>query len=217
MILELVYLLIIIIISITVHEYTHAYISYKLWDPSPKINKKLSINPIKHLSIIWLIFAFLINFSRSRPTQTNSNYYKDKTSWEIIFTVSWPISNLLLSIIWVFILFFYSKYIVWIQSAWSIINSDNQIIFFLTLFSIINIILAIFNFLPIPPLDWFRLLKLKNSFIADFIKKYSIYLYIVIFILVIIPISSDKISQYIYWVWETIFWIIFIIISKIFY
>ncbi|MBF0932229.1 MAG: site-2 protease family protein, partial [candidate division SR1 bacterium] len=67
---------IIFIVSVSLHEFAHAYASYKLGDPTPKIQGRLTPNPIKHIDPIGFILIFLIGFGRGRPVQIDPSYYK---------------------------------------------------------------------------------------------------------------------------------------------
>jgi len=171
-VLNIIQLAIILAISIGLHEYAHAYISYKLWDPTPKLQGRLTPNPLKHIDPIWFIMIFLVNFWRGKPVQVNPMYYKNPWKWELIVALWWPATNLILAIIWIFIILIYSK-ILWLPIT-SIFQSNIDIInIFWIKFSIINIALAIFNLIPIPPLDGFRIIKFYGSKIYFFPRLFG--------------------------------------------
>jgi len=153
-ILYYVLLAIVFLISIWFHEYAHAYTSVILWDPTPKLQWRLTINPFAHIDIIGFLMIFLIHFGWWKPVITNPNYYKNPLKDELLVALAWPFSNFLMAFLWLFIWAFLLHF-------W---QSNNLIDIFLNLFVIINIALAVFNLLPIYPLDGYRIVKfLKPS------------------------------------------------------
>lgn len=213
--LEIIQLWIILLVSIWLHEYAHAYVSYKLWDPTPKLQWRLTPNPIKHLDPIWFLMIFLINFWRWKPVQVNPMYYKNPLKWELIVALAWPATNLVLATIWVLIILIYSKFLNY--PITSILQTNTDIVnLFRLKFSIINIALAIFNMIPLPPLDWFRIIKMLRFKAAQIIEKYTIYISIA-FLLIILWPGQNVIWSFLSNTSFTIFSIIFTIFWNIFY
>lgn len=205
-VLNIIQLAIILAISIGLHEYAHAYISYKLWDPTPKLQGRLTPNPLKHIDPIWFIMIFLVNFWRGKPVQVNPMYYKNPWKWELIVALWWPATNLILAIIWIFIILIYSKILG--LPITSIFQSNIDIInLFWIKFSIVNIALAIFNLIPIPPLDGFRIIKFYLKENSQNIERYWIFL--LIFVLFFIWPFISQATQFIFNILFTIFWNIF--------
>ncbi len=214
---ELIFLLIIFIISIWIHEYAHAITSSKFSDPSPKINGNLSLNPLKHISIIWLIPVIFINFWRWKAANINHFYYKNTVVNYIIVSFAGIIANIILAIIWVLVLILYWKYWIWLEHP-SIINITNDVFLsLLTIFIYTNIIIATINLLPIPPLDWFRIVKFFYPQISKYFEKYWHYLAILFFLIIIYPTSWNTIKEMILSIWDFIYWILFLIISNMIY
>ena len=92
-----VFLVIILLVSVWLHEYAHAWTSYKLWDPTPVLQWRLTPNPFKHIDIIWFISVFLIWFWWWKPVQINPIYYKNPTRDETLTAFAWPAMNLVLA------------------------------------------------------------------------------------------------------------------------
>lgn len=212
--LEIIQLAIILLVSIWLHEYAHAYVSYKLWDPTPKLQNRLTPNPLKHLDPIWFLMIFLINFGRWKPVQVNPMYYKNPLKWELMVALAWPATNLILSTIWIIIILIYSKILGY--SITSILQTNTDIVnIFRLKFSIINIALAIFNMIPIPPLDGFRIIKMLRFKASQIIEKYTIYISIAFLLIILWPGQSivwnflSKTSFFIFNILFTIFWNIF--------
>jgi len=173
-IIQIILLAIILAISIWFHEYAHAVASYKLWDPTPKLQWRLTPNPIKHLDPIGFLMIFLIHFWWWKPVEVNPNYYKNKLKDELIVALAWPFTNLLMA-------FFGWFLYVLMWKIW-LLNILTET--FLTLFIFINIALAIFNLLPIYPLDGYRIIKFLKPQWAYFMEQNALTFTIIFLILV---------------------------------
>lgn len=212
-ILDIVTLAIILLIAIWLHEYSHAYVSYKLGDPTPKLQWRLTTNPLKHIDLIGFLMIFLVWLWWGKPVQVNPNYYKNPLKWELLVALAWPAMNLLLAIAGIFVMLMSAR-ITWMWLD-SIITWNYWFwISFLMQFSMLNISLAVFNLLPIPPLDWFRIVKMISLSFANKIERYSQYIAVWFLILLFfrrpfLTFLSD--TSY------TIFRLIFTFFSSIFY
>lgn len=174
-IIEILSLAVILLVSIWLHEYAHAYVSYRLGDPTPKIQGRLTTNPLKHMDPIGFLMIFLIWFGWWKPVQVNPAYYKDPLKWELMVALAWPATNLILATCWIIILLISAKILgMWVNDIF--LNNYNALIMFWVKFSMINIILAVFNLIPIPPLDWFRIIKMISYKFASFVEKYTLYI-----------------------------------------
>ncbi|PID34757.1 MAG: site-2 protease family protein [candidate division SR1 bacterium] len=191
---ELIQLGIILIISIAIHEFAHAWVSYKLGDPTPKLQKRVTLNPLAHIDPLGLVMVFLIGFGRGKPVEINPGYYKNQRIGEFKVAMAGPLSNLLLATIGIIILLFISKFSgMGINTIFSHAYTI-PLAQFLGQFAYLNIILMVFNLLPIPPLDGFTLVKLVNIDIAEKILKYQKYIFIGFLIFVFSPLSGNFLS-----------------------
>lgn len=151
---QTILLAIVLAISIGLHEYAHARASDKLGDPTPKLQGRLTPNPLAHLDPMWFLLIFIIHFGRGKPVQINPHYYKNPRVDEFLVAMAWPTSNIIMAIFGIVMLKIFSS-----------IGITNSILYqFRTQFSYLNIGLALFNLLPLPPLDGRKLIKL---FIAN--------------------------------------------------
>lgn len=213
-ILDIVTLAVILLIAIWLHEYSHAYVSYKLWDPTPKLQWRLTTNPLKHIDPIWFLMIFLIWFWWWKPVQINPSYYKNPLKWELLVALAWPAMNLVLAIVGIFVMLVSAKITwMWLEN----IMTGNYWFWmsFLKLFSMINICLALFNLIPLPPLDGFRIVKMISLKFANMIERYT--QYIVIWFLIIVLLWRNPIWNFLSNTSYAIFRLIFTFFSSIFY
>lgn len=159
------------LIALTVHEYAHGYAAYKLGDDTAKNFGRLTLNPLKHLDPIGTICMIFLHVGWAKPVPINMRNFKEPRKGFAITAVAGPISNLILSFVSVpFLLLLgniqFETLPVWAMYTYNIYPEAmgfgytlalNTYVLLL-LFHSINIGFAIFNLLPIPPLDGSRLL-----------------------------------------------------------
>jgi len=207
---EIIQLAIILAISIGMHEYAHAYVSYRLGDPTPKLQGRLTPNPLKHLDPIWFFMIFIAHFGRGKPVQINPLYYKNPRKWELMVALAWPATNLVLAIIGILIILIYVK-VMWGTPNDIFMNRIDLMINFWIQFSFLNIALAVFNLIPIAPLDGYRLIKIRWHKGAEFMEKYA--RFGVIAVIAIVWLASPIFVKIV----TVIFNFLFTIIGQVFY
>lgn len=210
-----IFLVIILSVSIGLHEYAHAAVSHYLGDPTPKLQKRLSPNPIKHIDPIGFLMIFLIWFGRGKPVQINPSYYKKPLQWELLVALAWPATNIVLAVLAILIMVIYVTISGWPAILLANWTSDLMITF-RQLFAFINIALAVFNMLPIPPLDGFRLVKVVAPRFAYAIEKYNMYIMIAFLFIILWP-GRWMVGNFISWTSQAIFDIILAILTTIIY
>lgn len=132
--------------AIIFHELAHGYVAYQMGDPTAKHYGRLSLNPLKHLDPFGTLMLFLVGFGWAKPVPVNFNYIKDYRKGMILVSSAGIIANMILAFL---ALFLYSLLDL---SQFSIPGKV------LLVFAHINIILAAFNLIPIPPLDGSKIL-----------------------------------------------------------
>ncbi len=143
-----------IIIALSFHEFAHARISYKLGDPTPKQQGRVSLNPAAHIDPMGFIALMVAGFGWGKPVEIDPRYYRHPRRDELLVSVAGITMNLILAVVLAFIL----KMIPDPASAsgvWLTILNDAMMI---------NIVLAVFNLMPVPPLDGFEIVSLIFGF-----------------------------------------------------
>lgn len=210
-----IYITIIAVISVTITWYSKSYFLKKIWDKTPFINWKLSLNPLNHINFIWLILFNLIWFWWWNKIDKNYNYIKLKGKYIFISLFSWILTNLILAIIWTIFIVVLWKYIFWYTNLIDIIISNNEFILFIKLFIFTNINLIIINLLPYINFDLFDILKVYKNNFANIIEN-NWHIFTIIFIVIFIsPIFWDKLIEYINILNNIIYKIILWIIASI--
>ena len=104
MIITKLYMLPGIIIGLTLHEFSHAMVSYKLGDPTPKEQGRVTVNPLKHIDPIGFVALIMAGFGWGVPVQINPNYYKNRRLGEALVAVAGVTMNLIIAFVFALIL-----------------------------------------------------------------------------------------------------------------
>lgn len=139
-----------IVYAITVHEFSHAYAAYILGDKTAASEGRLSFNPLAHLDVFGTIMLLIVGFGWGKPVPFNPYNLKNQRYGPAIISLAGPLSNI--------ISFFIFGIILKILLLNHILGVDNLLTQFFVIVILINATLAIFNLLPIPPLDGSKLL-----------------------------------------------------------
>jgi len=143
-----------ILLALTFHEYAHAYAAYRYGDDTAKQNGRLSLNPQRHLDPLGTIMIFIVHFGWAKPVPVNPYNLRNPKQGMLWISAAGPLSNILLALISGLLLRF-----VTFMEIRPIPNSVPEIFIIMLVLSLkINLALAIFNILPIAPLDGSKIL-----------------------------------------------------------
>ncbi len=147
-----IFLLIVpLLISISFHEWAHGFVAYKFGDPTPKLYGRLTLNPFAHLDLVGTLMLFVVGIGWAKPVPVNILNIPNKTK-QMLVALAGPMSNIMLAVVFSVILVLSNKFFVFDRSF-------SQIVFVIVSTVIrINLILAIFNMIPIPPFDGSKIL-----------------------------------------------------------
>ena len=143
------------LISIAVHESAHGYVSYKQGDPTAKNLGRITLNPLKHFDLFGFVCMVLFRVGWARPVPVNPRYYKNPRRGMSITAAAGPISNIIMAFIGVI-----GYELVWLISFPEMNTAYYicvTIYMFFQVFASLNVFLAIFNLIPIPPFDGSRI------------------------------------------------------------
>jgi len=139
------------LICITFHELAHGLAAYKLGDDTAKQMGRLTLNPVKHIDIIGLIMMMVFRFGWAKPVPVNMHNFKRPKRDMALTAIAGPLSNILLAVV---IMFFFGVTI----NSLSSLPAGDIIMETISRTIYISVALAIFNLVPIPPLDGSKVL-----------------------------------------------------------
>lgn len=158
--------LIALVVAITIHEYAHAYAAERLGDPTPRLMGRLTLNPLAHLDPLGTLMLLIARFGWGKPVQFDAFNLRNPRRDSAIISIAGPASNIILAIICSVILqiLFNFRFPLISQPfiglpALPAGGLDYWIIGLLQPIIILNVILAIFNLVPIHPLDGFKIVE----------------------------------------------------------
>ena len=171
-----------VLMAITFHETAHGYVAYRLGDPTAKNQGRLTLNPIAHLDLIGALMMFVFGFGWAKPVPVNPFYFEgDRTKGMMLVSVAGPLTNLIIS---------FAAYFIYV--AGSGFAGIPFLSIFLSTTVTLNIYLAVFNLIPIPPLDGSKILAglLPKATAYKFLNTVEQYGFLILMLLIFFNITD---------------------------
>lgn len=146
---------IVLFAAITVHEFAHGYVAYLLGDPTAKNAGRLTLNPISHLDPIGALCMVVAGFGWAKPVPINPMFFRNRKRDTAIVSFAGPLANIALTFV---------STIIYVPCFWLYIKSGGNaglwfVVNTLRNLAMLNISFAVFNLIPIPPLDGSKILS----------------------------------------------------------
>ena len=178
-----------LLIALTVHEYAHARVAVFLGDPTPRYAGRLTLNPIPHLDPIGLLMLWIFRFGWAKPVQVNPYNFKGISIKKgmMLVSLAGPLMNVFLALV---AMILYKLCLPYAQNEWVAI-----LLQLIVPLIYINLILAAFNLIPVPPLDGSKILAgLLSDARAEFVYSLEQYGPVILLLL----IATDLVGKIIW-------------------
>ena len=160
-----------------VHEFSHAYVANELGDDTARLQGRMTINPFAHFDLIGGIMILLFGIGYAKPVPINIRHLKNVKRDTALISLAGPVSNLIMAFVYNFIG-------IALGNVLPVNNIGMAVMYFFTFAAQVNVMLAVFNLLPIPPLDGSKILAIVLPYKTYYkYMQYERYVMIALFVL----------------------------------
>lgn len=199
---DLPFIALVLIIAFTVHEFAHAYSAYKFGDDTAYLAGRVTLNPRVHLDVLGTILLLIAGFGWAKPVPVRASRFKHPRLMSIVVSFVGPLSNLIVAAIGMLLLYTLNES--GLLHAGSVGVYKALIHFFYYLITI-NLLLFIFNLIPLPPLDGYRILAelmpMKLRYKMDQNVQWGMFIFLLI--VFIPPLRAVTLEPILSLQWET--------------
>jgi Zn-dependent protease len=196
-----------ILVGLSFHEWAHAYAAYKRGDPTARNLGRMTVNPLAHIDLIGFISLVILGFGWAKPVPVNTRNFKKPRTDEIIVSLAGIIVNLILGALFMILWFVLAL----LPYSNDILNTMVQYCY------VINFSLAVFNLLPIPPLDGYRVVQClflngKTYKVFSFLERYS---YVILIAVLLLNSRTHFLNTLVSWVMMPVISLLRLVLSLI--
>lgn len=192
-----------ILLAISIHEFSHGFVAVKLGDDTPRIQGRMTLNPLKHIDPLGFMCLLLVGFGWAKPVMINSRNFKNPRRDDLLVSIAGPASNLIMAFIFVILMKLADMFLpvtMTTQVIWAVLSGTVQI----------NLVLMVFNLLPIPPLDGHHILgSIGGAPVWNFYYKYFDQLRFAMLLLIVFNVTSKIIGPIVLFLYRFLIGIFF--------
>ncbi|WP_240633183.1 site-2 protease family protein [Paenibacillus montanisoli] len=200
---DLPFIFLVLMIAFTLHEFAHAYSAYKFGDRTAYDAGRVTLNPRAHLDVMGTILLLVAGFGWARPVPVNRGRFKHPRLMGIVVSAVGPLSNLLTAVVGILLVYLVNESGYLNSASHGVQQAIGHFSYYLIT---INVLLFLFNLIPVPPLDGYRIIQdlvpLKVRIKMDQHAQWGIFLFLLI---VFIPALRRETLDPLFSVWIDIF------------